>query len=79
MAKGVLGLEIPRIGRVITIWDKLFFKLRISFDGLVSRKDIFSESIHCFETHIDVVVAVFEFHSSVDFEFYLDEEFIEFW
>ena len=55
MSKGGVYLEIPGVGSVIAIWDKLFFKLRVSFDGLVIRKKIFSESSHRIETHLDVV------------------------
>ena len=51
----------------------------MSFDGLVSRKKVFLESSHCIEENIDVVVKVIEVHSSVSFEFCLDEDFIEFW
>ena len=64
---------------MILIWDKLFFKLRVSFDGMVIRKEVFSESSHRIETHIDVVKEVIEIHSSVSFELCLDEELIEFW
>ena len=49
------------------------------FDGLVIRKKVFSESSHCIETYLDVVVEVIEVQSSVDFEFCLDEDFIELW
>ena len=66
-------LEIPRIGRVVTIWDEVFCKLRVSFDGLVTRKKVLSESSHRIETHIYVVVEVIEVQSSVSFEFYIDE------
>ena len=62
-----------------TIWDKLFFKLGLFFDGLVIRNKVLSESSHRVETHLDVVVEVLEFQSSVVFELCLDEEFIEFW
>ena len=79
MSKGSVYLNIPRIVRAITIWDEVFFKLRVSFNGLVSRKKVLSESIHRIETHLDVVVEVLEVQSSVAFELYLDEEFIEFW
>ena len=79
MSKGSVGLCIPRIGRVIPIWDKLFFKLRVSFYGLVSRKKVFSESSRRIETHLNVVLEVLEVQSSVAFELCLDEEFIEFW
>ena len=61
------------------IWDKVLFKLRVSFDVLVIRKKVFSESSYRIETHIDVVVEIIKFQSSIYFEFYLDEEFIEFW
>ena len=74
VSKVSVGLCIPIIGRVITIWDKLLFKLRVSFYGL-----LFLESSHRIETHLDVVVEVIEVQSSFAFEFYLDEELIEFW
>ena len=61
------------------IWDEVFFKLRVYFDGLVTRKEVFLESIHCVEAHLDVVIEVLEIQSSVSFEFCLNEEFIEFW
>ena len=64
---------------MIAIWDEVFFKLRLSFDELVIRKEVFSESIHRIETHLDVVKEVLEIQSSVAFEFCLDEELIEFW
>ena len=50
----------------------------MSFDILVTRNEVFLESIHRIETHIDVVVEVFEIQSSVFFEFYFDEDLIEF-
>ena len=58
---------------VITIWDEVFCKLRVYFDGLVTRKDIFLESSHRIETHMDVFVEDIEIQSSVYFEFYIDE------
>ena len=76
MSKGSVYLNIKIIGRVITIWDEVFFKIRVTFDGLVSRKKFFSDSSHCIETHIDVIVEVLEVHSSTSFEFCLDEELI---
>ena len=79
MSKGIVYLNIPRIGRVIMIWDEVFFKLRVSFYGLVSSNKVLSEYMNRIETHIYVVVEVLEVHSSVFFEFFLDEEFIEFW
>ena len=76
MSKAGVDLIIPRIGRVILIWEILFFKIRVYFDELVIRKEVFSESIQRIETHIDVVVEVIEVQSSVAFELCLDEEFI---
>ena len=64
---------------MIAIWDKLFFKLRFYFDGLVIRKEVFSESSHRIERNIDVVKEVIEIQSSVSFEFCLDEELIDCW
>ena len=60
MSKGSVYMSITRIGRVIAIWDKIFFKLRVSFDRIVSRKKIFLESSHRIETHLDLVVKVIE-------------------
>ena len=79
MSKGSVYLEIPGVGRVIAIWDEVFFKLKVYFDGLEIRKEILFESSHLIDTHIDVVKEVLEIQSSVSFEFYLDEELIEFW
>ena len=76
MYKRIVGLCIPIIGRAITIWDEVFFKLRVSFDGTIIRKKVFSESSHHIETYLDVVVKFLEIQSSVEFEFCLDEEFI---
>ena len=61
------------------IWDEVFFELIVPFDRLVSMKKILWGSSHHIETHIDMFVEVIEVHISVSFEFYLDEEFIEFW
>ena len=71
MSKGSVFLRMIRIGRVRAIWDKVLFKLIVSFNGMVSRK-VFLESSHRIETHIDVVIEVLEFHISVAFEFLLD-------
>ena len=76
MSKGSVYLDIPRIGRVIAIWDKVFLKLRVYFYGLVIRKEVFYEYSHSIETHLDVVKEVLEIQSSVSFEFCLDEELI---
>ena len=72
-------MDIPGIGRVIAIWDEVFFNLWLSFDGLVTRKEVFSESSHRIEANLDGVVEVLDIQSSVSFEFCLHEELIEFW
>ena len=77
--QGNVYLDIPGIGKVITIWDEVFYKLRVSFDGLVKRKEVFSQSSNRIDEHIDVVIEVIEIQISVSFEFCLDEELIEFW
>ena len=60
MYKGSVGLSIPIIGRVITIWDEVFFKLRVYFDGIIIRKRFFSKSSHRIETHLYMIVEVIE-------------------
>ena len=67
MSKGSVYLDIPGVGTVIAIWDKVLFKLRVSFDGMVIRKEVLSESSHRIETHLDVVKEVVEIQSSVSF------------
>ena len=79
MSKGIVYLNIPIIGRVITIWDEVFFKLRVYFDGLVIRKKVLSESSHSIEANLDIFVEILEVQRSVAFDIYLDDEFIEFW
>ena len=76
MSKGSVYLKIPIIGRVITIWYEVFFKLGVYFDGLVSRKKVFLDSIHIIHTRIDVFVEVLYAHRSVSFELCLDEKFV---
>ena len=76
---GSVYLDIQGLGRVIAIWDEVFFKLRVSFDGLVIRKYVFYDSSHRIETYLDVVKEVLEIHISVYFDLCLDEECIEFW
>ena len=76
VSKGILGLRIPIIGRVITIWGEVFFKIIVSLYKLVIRKKLFSDYSHCIEKYLDVVIEVLEVHSSVAFDFYLDEKFI---
>ena len=78
MYKVIVYMNIPIIGKVITIWDEVFCKLIVSFGVLVTRKKVFSDSSHRIETHLGVVVEVLEVQSSLSFEFCLDEEFIEF-
>ena len=41
VSKVSVYLKITRIGRLITIWGKVFCKLRVSFDGLATSKNIF--------------------------------------
>ena len=79
MSKGSVYLNITIIGRVITIWDEVFCKLRVSFDGLSSMEKVSSESSHCTETHIYVIEEVLEVQRIVYYELFLDENFIEFW
>ena len=79
MSNGSVYLEIPRLGRVFAIWDKVFFKINVSFDGLVIRKEVLSESSRSIEIKLDVVEEVLKIQSSVSFEFCLDKELIEFW
>ena len=64
---------------MITIWDEVFFKLRVSFDILVRRKKVLSESSNRIDTHLDMVADVLEVHISISYELCLDEEFIGFW
>ena len=72
-------MDIPGIGRLIAIWDEVFLKLRVYFDVLVTRKEVFSDSSHRIEAHIYMVIEVLEIHSIISFEFCLDEELIEVW
>ena len=78
MSKGNVILLIPIIGRVRTIWDEGFFKLRVLFDGLIRGKKVFLEYIQYIEKYIDMVAEIVEVKSSVAFEFSIDEDFIEF-
>ena len=72
-------MEIPGVGGVIAIWDKELFKLRVSFDVLVITKEVFYESSHRIERHLDVVIEVLDIQRSVSFELYLDEELVKSW
>ena len=58
MSKGFVGMSIPIIGRVVTIWDELLFNLRVYFDGLLIRKKLFWYSSYRIEIHLDVFVEV---------------------
>ena len=49
------------------IWDKLFFYLGVSFDGLLIIKKVLYESSHHIETNLGVVVEVLKVQSSVSF------------
>ena len=69
-------LDIPGIGRVIAIWDEVFFKLRVSFDGLVTRKKVLSESSHRIDAHLIVIIEALEINSSFSFEFCIYSELI---
>ena len=73
MSNGSVYLNIPIIGRVITIWDEVFCKLIMYFDGLVSRKEVFLEYSHHIETHTGVIVEVLEVQISFSCELCLDE------
>ena len=41
VSKGILYRCIPRIGRLITILDEVFLKVRVTFYDLVIRKNKF--------------------------------------
>ena len=58
---------IPILGMVITIWGKVFFKIRLSFYVLAIRKKVLSESSNHIETHLYVIVEVLEVQRSVAF------------
>ena len=58
------------------IWDKVFWKLRVSVDGMVISNKVLLESSNRIKTYIDVVVEVIKVQSSVDFEFCIDEDFV---
>ena len=79
MSKGSVYLNIPRIGKVIMIWDEVLFKLRVSVYGMVTRKKVLLEYSKIIEKYLDVVVEILKVQSSVSFYFRLDEEFIESW
>ena len=64
---------------MIAIWDEVLLKIRVSFDGLITKNEVLSESIYRIEAHLDVVIEVIDIQSSVSFEFCIDEELLEFW
>ena len=43
VSKGSVCICIPIIVRLITIWDELFFKLRVPFDGMLIKKKVLLE------------------------------------
>ena len=43
---------------MIGIWDNVCFKISVLLDGQVIRKELFSESSHRIERHLDVVIEV---------------------
>ena len=61
---------------MITIWDEVLFKLRVSFDVMVISKKVLLESSNLIETYINVVVEVIKAQSSVSFDFCIDEDFV---
>ena len=61
------------------IRDRVFFKIRVYLYGMVKKKKVLLEYSHCIKAHIDIIGEAFEVHSSVALEFFLEEEFIEFW
>ena len=79
MSKGVVYLAIPGVGAVIGIWDNVCFKISVLLYVQVIRKELFSESSHRIERHLDVVIEIIDIQSSVSFEFYLDGELIKSW
>ena len=58
---------------------QIFFKIRVSFFGLVSKNKVFLEFSHFIERHIDVVLEVLDSHISITCELCIYEDFIEFW
>ena len=45
---------------MIALWDEVFFKLRVSFDVLITREEVLLESSHRIETYLDAVKEVLE-------------------
>ena len=76
MSKGIVGLCIPRIESVKTIWDKVFFKLRVYFYGMVIKNKVLLGCIFRIKTHAGVIVEVIEVQNSIAFELFPDKEFI---
>ena len=46
---------------------------------MVKGKKVLLEYSNCIKAHIDIIGEAFEVHNSVALEFFLEEEFIEFW
>ena len=57
----------------------IFVKFGVLFDLMVCRKEVFSESIHRIETHLDLFLEIIEVQSSIAFELCIYEQFISFW
>ena len=70
---------ISIILRVRTISHEAFLKIGVSFDGMLRKKEVFSESSHHIEKHLDVVVEIIEVQVSVSFYLCIGEEIMEFW
>ena len=62
-----------------TVSNEELCNLIVSFDGLLTRKEVFLGSSYWIQIHLDVVVEVLDIQRSVSFEFCLYEELIEFW
>ena len=67
MYKRIIYIYFTRIGRAITTWNEVFFKLGVSFDVLVIRKEVLLDFILRIETYPDVVVEFIELQRSVTF------------
>ena len=72
-------MDIPGIGRVVTIWDEVFCKIRFYFNGLVTRNEVLLEYIHRIKANLDMVVEVLDIQISISFEFCLGDDLIQFW
>ena len=71
LSKVGVCLGIIVIVRLRKIWHEALFKLGVLFDGMLSRKGVFSESTNRSETHIDMVVRIIEVQYSVSLSSFL--------